>query len=181
MSVSVTLRLVLSALNNADVPYMLVGSFASMMHGEERLTKDIDFVIDPTPATLAIFEASFDPDAVYVGPSPQEALARRDQFNIIDTTSGWKVDLIIRKDRPFSKSEFERRAETALLGMTVQVATPEDTILSKLEWASMSGSDRQVADAAGVLAVSAPLDDDYLDRWAAELGVTDLLERARSA
>jgi hypothetical protein len=68
-----------------------------------------------------------------------------------------------------------------LLGVDVYVATAEDTVLAKLEWAAMGGSDRQVADAATVLAVrGSDIDDDYLDRWAAELGVTDLLERARA-
>jgi hypothetical protein len=53
-------------------------------------------------------------------------------------------------------------------------------VLAKLEWAHMSSSDRQVADAATVLAVKAgALDEDYLERWAAELGVAALLARAR--
>lgn len=64
--------------------------------------------------------------------------------------------------------------------MPVWTATAEDTVLAKLEWAAMSGSDRQLADAATVLAVrGAAIDQAYLDRWAAELGVADLLDRAR--
>jgi hypothetical protein len=112
-------------------------------------------------------------------PSTQRALAERDQFNLIDLTTTWKVDLIIRKDRPFSLSEFDRRVRSAILGVDVYQATAEETVLAKLEWAAMGGSDRQVADAAGVLAVGGDTLDDDLDRWAAELGVVELLARAR--
>jgi hypothetical protein len=64
----------------------------------------------------------------------------------------------------------------------VWLATPEDTILAKLEWPKTGGSDRQVADAAGVLGVQGDaVDNDYLDHWASELGVADVLARARAA
>lgn len=67
-----------------------------------------------------------------------------------------------------------------MLDVDVYVATAEDTVLAKLEWAAMGGSDRQVADAAAVLAVRFDaLDDDYLELWAANLGVSALLARAR--
>ena len=94
--------------------------------------------------------------------------------------TAWKVDLIIRKDRPFSRSEFERRLPARALDVDLYLATAEDTVLAKLEWAAMGGSDRQVADAATVLAVGAgQLDEHYLDHWAAELEVSALLARAR--
>lgn len=179
MSAADLLREVVQALDDAGIPHMLVGSFASTAHGAPRSTQDIDIVIDPTAEALDRFVGALDPTRIYVEPSTQRALAERDQFNLIDLTTTWKVDLIIRKDRPFSRSEFDRRVRTTILGVDVYQATAEDTVLAKLEWA-MGGSDRQVADAAGVLAVGGDtLDDDYLDRWAAELGVVDLLARAR--
>jgi len=180
MSAASLLQTVVAALDDAGIPHMLVGSFASMSHGAPRATQDIDMVIDPSPEALARFVASFDPDRYYVEPSTQEALAARDQFKIIDFTTAWKVDLIIRKDRPFSRSEFERRLPARALDVDLYLATAEDTVLAKLEWAAMGGSDRQVADAATVLTVGAgQLDEKYLGHWAAELGVSDLLARAR--
>ena len=181
MSAADLLRRVVAALDASEIPHMLVGSFASMSHGAPRATQDIDIVIDPTPEALDRFLAAFvEDDAIYVSSSAQGALAARDQFNIIDTDTGWKVDLVIRKDRPFSRTEFGRRLPARALDVDVCLATAEDTILAKLEWAAMGGSDRQVADAATVIAVrGGDLDDAYLDRWAAELGVTDLLARAR--
>jgi hypothetical protein len=59
--------------------------------------------------------------------------------------------------------------------------TPEDTILSKLEWFRAGGdvSERQWRDVLGILEVQAGnLDMEYLRRWAEELGVSDLFERA---
>ncbi len=61
------------------------------------------------------------------------------------------------------------------------MATAEDTVLAKLEWAKSGGSDRQLRDVVGILAARAGgLDDAYLDLWAPELGVTDLLATVRS-
>lgn len=180
MSATSLLKTVVEALDGAGIPHMLVGSFASMSHGAPRATQDIDLVIDPTPEALGRFVASFDPDRYYVSPSAADALANRDQFNVIDSRTGWKVDLIIRKDRPFSRTEFSRRAAARALEVDVFLASAEDTVLAKLEWARLGGSARQVADAATVLAVRAgEIDDEYMDRWAADLGVVDLLAEAR--
>ena len=182
MSAADLLRDLVTALEGAEVPYMLVGSFASTSHGAPRATQDIDVVIDPTPAALDRFLRAFDRDRVYVSASAHTALVRRDQFNLIDTTTGWKVDIIVRKDRPFSVSEFARRQRAQMLGVEVCVASAEDTVLAKLEWAAMGQSDRQVTDAATVLMVGADaLDHEYLDHWAAELGVSDLLQQARGS
>jgi hypothetical protein len=180
VSAQALLRTVVAALDEAGIPHMLVGSHASMAHGAPRSTNDIDIVIDPTPSALAAFLKAFDDQRYYVPASASDAVARRDQFNIIDSTTGWKVDLIVPADRPFSRSELDRRVRTTVLGVDLWMATPEDTVLAKLEWAAMGESGRQLADAATVLAVLADtIDDDYLDRWAPELGVTELLAEAR--
>ena len=62
--------------------------------------------------------------------------------------------------------------------MRLQVVSAEDAILSKLEWAKVSGSERQFRDAVGVgLVQRSALDREYLSRWACELGVEGLLAR----
>jgi hypothetical protein len=115
------------------------------------------------------------PDAV------DEAWRRRGIFNVIDYASGWKTDLILRKDRPFSRSEFERRVRTRILGVDVFVTTAEDTILAKLEWARLGESERQLRDVIGVIELRGDtLDVAYIERWARELGVTSLWERVAS-
>lgn len=104
-----------------------------------------------------------------------EALEQRTQFNVVETATGWKVDLLIRKDRPFSREEFARRQRADLLGASAHVATAEYTIIAKLEWSRSGESERQLRDVAGIVSVLGDeLDRDYLDRWIRELGLADL-------
>jgi hypothetical protein len=63
----------------------------------------------------------------------------------------------------------------------VPLASPEDTILSKLEWANKAGRSAQIDDAAGVLAANPALDRRYVEKWAGELGVLDLWRKIENA
>ena len=180
MTAADLLAAVVERLEAAQIPYMVAGSVASSFHGEPRSTRDIDVVIDPDDTRLQRLVDSFEPDRFYVGDA-MEALRRRDQFNVIDTVTGWKVDLIIRKERGFSREEFARRRTVIVLGVPTSLATAEDTILAKLEWAEAGASERQLDDVVGILEVSKDVvDEEYLHRWARELGVSELLERARA-
>lgn len=164
-------------LESLGVPYMVAGSVASSHHGLPRATNDADIVIDPTPEGLDALVTALAADGYYVDAKvARDALRARRLFNVIDPESAFKVDLIIRKERPFSREEFSRRERRDLGGLAASVATPEDTILSKLEWARKGGgSDRQIEDALGVLRVGADrIDRSYIARWAAALGVEDL-------
>jgi hypothetical protein len=164
-------------LQGAGIVFMVTGSHGSSFHGQPRATNDLDIVIDPTAAQLEMFLAGLG-DRYYVSAAAaQEALARRSMFNLIDFSSGSKVDLILRKDRPFSVEEFRRRREAVLYGCPVAVASPEDVMLSKLERDKITPSERQVQDALNVAVVQgANLDRVYLRQWAAVLGVAEKLE-----
>jgi hypothetical protein len=96
-------------------------------------------------------------------------------FNVIDNLTGWKIDFILRKDRHFSRTEFERRTPATLFGVAVFIATAEDTIVAKLEWSKLSGgSRRQRRDIAGIVAVVGPaLDQPYLQHWISELDLAE--------
>ena len=164
----------------SEIPYMLCGSIASSFHGEPRATKDIDLVIDCTRHHLPGLLQRLHEAGWYVSDSAaMEAVGQRTMFNVIDPDSGWKADLIVRKDRAFSLCEFERRQTAAVLGgdyATVILTTPEDTILSKLEWSLGSHSEQQYRDALQVAIVGREmLDRDYLRQWAEPLGVGELL------
>jgi hypothetical protein len=62
---------------------------------------------------------------------------------VIDLSSGWKADLIFRKGRTFSRTEFDRRRAVEHAGMQLWMASPEDVVVAKLEWAHTTGSDRR--------------------------------------
>jgi hypothetical protein len=177
-----TAALVLAALDRSEIPHMVAGSHASSYHGNPRSTNDIDLVIAPrTRRSLVEFAEGLPADRFYASAfAAEEAFRTRGLFNVIDMQTGVKVDLVLRKNRPFSESKFTRRRPARIFGVPVFVATPEDTILAKLEWAKLGESERQLRDVAGVLAVrGAGLDRAYLERWVAALGLADAWRRAQ--
>jgi hypothetical protein len=182
MTAADILRRIVAKLEAAGIPCMVTGSFASTFHGAPRTTHDIDLVIDPTGAALVQFIASL-PDAEYYVDLDvaRDALRRRSLFNVIDLATGWKVDLIIRKARPFSEAEFTRRQPAELLGVPVSVASLEDIIIAKLEWAKLASSERQLQDVAALLAVhGSRLDVAHIEHWVTDLQLQDEWSRARA-
>lgn len=172
--------LVVDALERLGVAYMVVGSFASNFHGVPRMTQDADLVVDLEEAGALRLARELDKNFYVSEQAVREAVRLRRLFNAIHLESGFKVDIVIKKDRPFSDSEMARRM-TGLLGRRrARFASAEDTILTKLEWSRAAGSDRQYADAQGIMNVQgASLDWAYLERWADDLGVRALLDGAR--
>ena len=166
---------VLGALEASGISCMLTGSFASSYHGAPRATQDIDLVIEPTPEQIRGFVRLLPREEYYVDEGAAlEAVRHEGQFNVIDLRTGWKVDLIIRKSRPFSREEFSRRAPAEVEGVEVPVVTPEDLLIAKMEWAGMGQSARQIEDAAKMLRVrSRQLDWTYLEHWVHELGLEE--------
>jgi len=177
------LRQIVLELERAGIEHMLTGSFASTFHGDPRTTNDIDLVIDCDRAALDRFVGQLDPSRFYVSTeAAAEAWQRCGMFNVVLLDSGWKVDLILRKDRPFSREEFRRRQSAEIAGTRVWLSSAEDTILAKLEWARAGESERQLRDVVGILESRAgELDLDYLEHWVRELELAPLWERARAA
>jgi hypothetical protein len=176
---------VIAVLTRLDIPYALGGSWASSLLGKMRFTHDADITVEPFAGKEEAFCAAFGPEYYVSLPAARRALDERSSFNIIHTPTTFKVDVFVRKDRPFEQSVMQRRQARFLAdvpGQAVQVVSAEDIILLKLEWYRLGHeiSERQWADVLGVMEVQAGrLDDAYLDRWAADLGVADLLARAR--
>jgi hypothetical protein len=161
---------------------MVTGSFASSMLGLPRSTRDLDVVVDPQSHQVGDLYGAFDPNSWYIDALVvRDAFERRSMFNAVHLESGWKVDVIFRKDRAWSREEFSRRTPLVVGNVPVMFLRAEDSILSKLEWVRQGGSLRQIEDAGTVLDVQGDaLDFAYLEKWAAEIGVSDLLERIRS-
>lgn len=85
-----------------------------------------------------------------------------------------------RKERPFSRAEFEARESVEFAGLELSVARPEDVIVAKLEWSRLGGSDQQLRNIAGILKVQDDnLDRSRIERWVEELGLTEDWRRAQ--
>jgi hypothetical protein len=179
-------REVIRILTALEIPYALGGSMASSLYGIDRYTRDADLTAEPFIGKEPQFASSFGPDWYVSLPMIGEALQRRSSFNVINTATGFKVDVFIRKEKPFEQSAMGRRRPLTLPDAAAEpivVHSAEDVVLFKLQWYRIGNetADQQWKDVVGVLRVQAgKLDDSYLDHWAADLGVADLLQRART-
>jgi hypothetical protein len=175
---------VTAILEQLGIRYVLVGSFASSIHGMYRSTADIDIVADiKAEQTRPLFEALR--DSFYVDDHAiRDAVVQQRSFNAIHFDSVFKVDVFVAKSDDFGMAQLDRRQLRKISpdrNEAVYVATAEDTILAKLRWfrAGHETSSTQWNDVVGVMGTSRQtLDFDYLRAWAEELGVSDLLEKA---
>jgi hypothetical protein len=183
MNVAEVFRRITAALDQAGIPYMLTGSFASSYYGVPRSSQDIDLIIEATPAQLQTFIQLL-PSREYYADLDMALEARKHQslFNVIDLLRGWKIDLIFRKSRPFSEEEFGRRQQVVLQGFAIFAASAEDVVVAKLEWAKRAQSRRHTEDVAGILRMRwDSLDHAYLEKWIVELELQAEWNEARHA
>ncbi len=168
-------------LDEGSVPYMLTGSLAAAYYATPRATQDIDVVIEASLEQLSNLVQKLTEAGLYVSvEAAHEASRLEGQFNAIDPETGWKADFIIRKDRPFSASEFERRRTASVLGLDLSLASAEDLIIAKLEWAKKGGSELQLRDVQAILRSQLDhLDQSYIEHWAEELELAELWKRVQ--
>ena len=133
----------------------------------------MDLVIEADVAALGRLSERLREAGLYVSDAAiREAVESRGIFNAIDPDSGWKVDFILRKDRPFSREEFEARQTISFVGLDLSITRAEDMVVAKLEWAKLSDSERQLRDVAEILDVQGDvLDVEHIERWVDELGL----------
>ena len=178
MSFAAFLRRIVEGLDASGIPYMATGGVALLAHGEPRFTADADIVIAPGPDAIEDFLRRREPDWYVSLTAARDAVRERGMFNVVETTTGWKADLIVAPDDAFAVAAFARRRPISALGVTLVGISPEDLVLSKLRWAATTDSERQIRDAFGVLAIHrTDLDEEYLRSTALGLGVSETLER----
>jgi hypothetical protein len=170
------LRFTVDALEGLQIPYMLVGSLASAVYGEPRLTQDIDIVIAPTMPQLDALCAAYSPGDFYVSQeAAREAFNSRGQFNVLDPSSGNKIDFMIAKTDAWGSEQLARRERMLLLpDRHGYAARPEDLILSKMQYFEEGGSEKHLRDIASMLKMSANrIDRAYLEEWVETLGLDE--------
>jgi hypothetical protein len=177
MGHSELLRFVALVLNDLALKYFVTGSTATIFYGEPRLTNDIDIVVDIPESVIPEFCSRFPSPKYYVSETAAlDAVRRHAQFNIIDSDSGLKIDIIVPEVSAFNTSRFARsRQVPAVADLAVSFASPEDTILKKMEYYRDGGSEKHIRDIAGVLKAGAgQIDLAYISKWSAELGLEEI-------
>jgi hypothetical protein len=161
-------------LEQAGIAYMLTGSMAMSYYAQPRMTRDIDLVVAVEPDQADKLASAFEPDYYVPREQLEESIRAHGMFNLLHLESVVKVDLIVRKDEPYRRTEFDRRRRVALPGFEAWIASKEDLVLSKLVWAREGESEVQRRDVRNLLDSGADLE--YLRQWAPRLGVSQLLE-----
>ncbi len=166
---------VIKKLELAKIDYMLTGSVAGFFWGIKRFTQDIDIVVSLENITPEIIENSFSSSEYYIA---QTALfdtfcGKAKMFNIIELASYTKIDLIAQTESEYSTSQFQRRKRIDFLDSKVWVISPEDLVLSKLNWQKMSASSQQRNDIITIIDLI-DLDTNYINNWAKKLGTFKL-------
>ena len=176
---------VVALFDSFQVPYFIGGSLASSAHGVSRSTLDVDLVADLNLDHVEPLVSALQQDYYIDAGMITEAISRKSCFNVIHLASVLKIDVFAVKDRQYDRQSLTRAERIPLTrqpgAAEFLVASPEDIILNKLEWFRIGDeiSERQWNDVLGVMRLQREaLDKSYLQRWATEIGVKDLLDKA---
>jgi hypothetical protein len=178
-----TLREITAALNRVGIRYAIGGSIASSARSVWRTTMDVDLVAAIAPPQAPALVQSLGKGWYADVDEVRKSIAAGRSFNVIHIKNAQKVD-VFPASGPFHRAQLERATMVALGEGRIPcvVTTAEDILLAKLQWYRDGGevSDRQWSDIGGLIAINDAMDWEYVNSWAARLGVTALLERART-
>jgi hypothetical protein len=125
------LRSIVPKLEQSGIPYLITGSIAAAYYGRNRTTYDLDIIISVTADKLKNLIELLPKDQYYaVLQDALDAYRHHSMFNVLDTTSGWKIDFILKKPAPFHGEAFQRRRAVTFDGVPTSVISAEDLILS---------------------------------------------------
>lgn len=178
------LALVVPVFEALNIAYYIGGSVASSTHGDRRQTNDVDIVADMQLDHVTGFVQSLREKFYVDEPMIRDAIKRKSNFNIIHFTTAYKVDVFVMQAQPYDREAARRRVREVVEGapsVETYLAQVEDVVLAKLRWFKATGhtSEKQWRDITGVLKAQCfNLDLDYLQRWAKEIGVAPLLDKA---
>jgi hypothetical protein len=173
------LELVAKRLEQSNIEYMISGSIAMNYYAQPRMTRDIDIVVELVLDDVKGLTALFMPDFYIDEEMVRNAIQNQGFFNIIHNELLVKIDFIVRKNAPYRQQEFLRRQRVKVDGFKAWIVSAEDLLLSKLVWAKESQSEMQLNDVRNLIASVHQLDWSYLNHWATELTITNMLSKVR--
>lgn len=170
---------VVKRFDEAGIEYFLVGSLTTMYYGRPRFTQDVDLVVRIKARQISQLEDLFPVEEYYCPPKEilHDEVVRRGSFNLINQSSGVKVNLVIDKETDFYRSEFSRKKKIEIApGSEVFIASPEDLILKKLDFYREGQSEKLLLDIRDIL-VDVKIDEAYLKDWVARLKLQEQWEK----
>lgn len=187
LDILAALRKVAETFDRLHIGYYVGGSVASSLYGVPRATNDADLIAAVREQDAGPISEALAPDFYVDEDMILDAVRREGMFNVIHQDTALKVDIYVLKPAAWDQTAFSRKrpdsVDEAEGARQYSFGSAEDILLHKLIWFRMGGevSERQWTDVLGILRVQREaLDAAYLDSWAKELAVADLLARART-
>ena len=174
------LEIVSKRLEKAGIAYMITGSIAMNYYATPRMTRDLDLVIELKRPEVSALVKLFQKDFYIEEQMILDAVENRSIFNIIHNDWVIKVDFIIKKLSEYHQSEFDRRKKVKLKNFEFWIVSPEDLILSKLQWAKESMSDFQLRDVRNLLECVEDLNIRFIEKWVQKLKLNEPYQKAKS-
>lgn len=166
---------IIDSLNNNHIPYMLTGGLAVTVWGRARSTLDIDIVLDIKRDDIEKLLKAFQKDFLIDGEMVKMAIDKKVSFNAIDRETNTTIDCYLVGNNEYEEGRFQRKIVRNMLSLKVNVISPEDLILIKLQWYKNSGSTRHLEDAESILKIT-EVDLEYIKEWAEKQETTEILE-----
>jgi len=145
---------------------------------------DVDVVCELIDSQVAQFIQRLSSEYYFSEQTIRTAIEHKSCFNLVHLATSFKVDLFVSRGRPFDRDCLLRcRLEKLSEEMEVAIATPEDSIIAKLESYRIGNeaSERQWDDVSKLIRLLGDrVDLEYLLRAASSVGFEDLLERLRA-
>ena len=187
MSLFTTLIEVAEMLATAKIDFVIGGSLASSLWGQERTTHDADVAVLLDLEKLRLLEPLVTWPYIMDTESIRSSLSNPREFasgQILNGETLDKIDLFLLSDSAYTTARFaNRRYVEVSPEKSLPFSSPEDIVITKLRWFVLGNrvSDRQWNDIVQVLEIQqGQLDDAYLKFWAENFGILQLLQEAKS-
>ena len=152
------------ALQQAHIPYMVIGGQAVLLYGEPRLTRDIDITLGVGPDRLSDLLIVAKTAGLTVLPeNPQTFVEKTLVLPCADESCGIRVDLIFSFS-PYERAAIQRARNVSMDGQDIAFASPEDVLIHKM----VAGRPRDLEDVKSILIRNAELDLELIRRWLRE-------------
>jgi len=171
--------IVVAALEKLQVPYMVVGSFSSNVYGEPRSTHDADFVIELRDRSINSITAAIGEEFKLDPQMSFETVTSTARYRLSHRSTSFTIELFMLSDDPHDQARFGRRVQRDIGdGKTTFVPSAEDVVITKLRWSKQARRQKDLDDAATVMAVQAGhLDLEYIRHWSDQHKTRDIFER----